>query len=145
MISRGCIYAAACPIIRDSEIRLYYGGNNAPHTTWRDGFFCLARLRPDGFAGMEPVKPDATGVIVTKPIVCAGKELRISADVAGGSVRVGVEGEKGLSLDDCEPVSANVTDGVVRWKEGLNLTQFVGKTIRLRFELRAATLYAFGW
>jgi len=140
----GCIYAAASPIVLDGEIRLYYGGNNAPHTTWRDGFFCLARLRPDGFAAMEPVKSDTVGVIVTKPILLTGEDLRISADVAGGgSVRVGVEGESGLSVDDCEPIAANVTDGIVRWKKGRGLAPFIGKSVRLRFELRAAGLYAF--
>ena len=34
----GCVYAAACPVIRDDEIRLYYGASNYQHTSWRDGF-----------------------------------------------------------------------------------------------------------
>jgi len=93
---------------------------------------------------MEPVKSDTVGVIVTKPILLTGEDLRISADVAGGgSVRVGVEGESGLSVDDCEPIAANVTDGIVRWKKGRGLAPFIGKSVRLRFELRAAGLYAF--
>jgi hypothetical protein len=50
----GCVYAAATPVVLDNQIRLYYGASNGPHTGWRDGFFCLAHLRPDGFAAMEP-------------------------------------------------------------------------------------------
>jgi hypothetical protein len=141
----GCIYAAAYPVIRKDEIRLYYGGNNGPHTTWRDGFFCLATLRPDGFAGMGPIKADTPATIVTKPIPCTGKQLRVTADAAGGSLRVAVESADGLSLEDCRPISGNVTDEVVTWKKGRDLTEHIGKPIRLRFELRSGMLYSFGW
>ncbi len=141
----GCVYAAACPIVRDGEIRLYYGGNNGPHTTWRDGFFCLARLRPDGFAGMTVTGHGRRGTIVTKPIACSGRRLCVSADAAGGAVRVGVVDAEGLGLDDAVPVSADVTDTAVRWKGGGDLSRWVGKSVRLRFELESATLYAFSF
>ena len=61
----GCIYAAAYPIFRNGALWLYYGGNNGKHTDWRDGFFCLAHLRPDGFAGMEAT---GEGLLVTRPL-----------------------------------------------------------------------------
>ena len=38
---------------------LYYGGSDGLHTSWRNGFFCLATLRPDGFAGYRAT--DAAG------------------------------------------------------------------------------------
>jgi sialidase-1 len=139
----GCIYAAAYPVIGKDEIRLYYGGNNGPHTTWRDGFFCLATLRPDGFAGLESIKAEAPGTILTRPIYCTGKDLHVTADMAGGSLRVGIELADGLSLDDCRPISGNVTDEVVTWKNGRNMTDHAGKPIRLRFELRSGMLYSF--
>jgi hypothetical protein len=41
-----------------------------------DGFFCLATLRPDGFAGYEPVDPASPAMIVTRPVVCPGKPAR---------------------------------------------------------------------
>jgi len=141
----GCIYAAAYPVVRNGEIRLYYGGNNNRHTTWRDGFFCLARLRPDGFAGMTPTEAGGTGTVVTKPVVCSGKALRVSADAAGGSVRVAIEGADGFGLEQAVPIAADVTDGVVSWKAGQDLSKLVGKPIRLRFELKSARLYAFGF
>ena len=49
----GCVYAAACPVFLEDEIRLYYGGSDGLHTSWRNGFLCLATLRPDGFAGYK--------------------------------------------------------------------------------------------
>jgi len=141
----GCIYAAAYPVVLKDEIRIYYGGNNGKHTSWRDGFFCLARLRPDGFACMEPESPKAVGTILTRAVACVGKNLRVSADAAGGSLRVGVVGAKGLGLEDCEPVVANVTNGLVTWKGRPDLSELVGKPIQLRFELKAARLYTFSF
>ncbi|MBN1341620.1 MAG: hypothetical protein JXQ73_03020 [Phycisphaerae bacterium] len=141
----GCIYAAANPIVRDGEIRLYYGGNNGPHTTWRDGFFCLARLRPDGFAGFEPADPDAPALVVTKPIRCTGKTLRVSADAEGGSLRVGIVGADGLGIDDAQPATTDATDAPVTWKNKPDLSALVGKNVQLRFELNKAKLYAFAF
>ncbi len=141
----GCIYAAAYPIVRDGEIRLYYGGNNGPHTTWRDGFLCLARLRPDGFAGMKTTDADTPGTIVTKPVKCTGKRLCVSADAAGGSLRVGVVGGEGFGLGQSEPITKDVTDEAVAWETGRDLSAYVGKSIQLSFELKSACLYAFSF
>ena len=141
----GCIYAAAYPIADGDRMRLYYGGNDGPHTDWRKGFLCLAWLRSDGFAAMEPTEPDKTALIVTRPIKCVGKQLRVSVDAAGGSLRVGVLEADGFGLEDCLGVNADVTDGVVRWKQGTDLAALQGKPIRLKFELRGAKLYAFGF
>ena len=140
----GCIYAAAYPVVLKDEIRLYYGGNNAPHTTWRDGFFCLARLRPDGFAGMAPAS-DKAGTIVTKPVQCVGKKLRVSADAAAGTLRVGVLEAEGLGVADAKPIRADVTDGVVEWQSGRDLSALVGKSVQLQFELTSARLYSFSF
>ncbi len=141
----GCIYAAAYPVIRPGEIRLYYGGNNGPHSGWRAGGFGLARLRPDGFAGMEATVTGGVGEVTTTPIPCSGGQLRVSADAAGGSLRVAVLDAEGLDLDHCRPITRDVTDAAVAWNGGHDLAHFAGKPIQLRFELRSATLYAFGF
>ena len=141
----GCIYAAAYPVFRDGQIRLYYGGNDGQHTNWRKGFLCLARLRPDGFAGMEPVAAEKVATIITRPVQCVGDQLLVSADAAGGSLRVAVLESPGFELDDCPPITADVTDGVVQWRGGANLAALRDKPVRLQFELRKAKLYAFGF
>ncbi|GAG51720.1 unnamed protein product, partial [marine sediment metagenome] len=76
----GCVYAAAYPILRDGELLLYYSGSDGPHTDWRKGSLCLARLRPDGFAGLRPKAADQPGTVTTRPVICSGKHLRLSAD-----------------------------------------------------------------
>ena len=60
----GCVYAAAYPLFEEKEIRLYYGGSNNLHGGWSDGFFCLATLRPDGFAGYEPTSEDDKAILI---------------------------------------------------------------------------------
>ena len=142
----GCIYAAAHPVVLPDEIRLYYGGNNSLHNDWRDGFFCLARLRPDGFAGMQTTGADGRGTVVTRPIPCAGRRLRVSADVKkGGALRVAVLNGEGLTLDQCRPITGSVTDGRVTWEPGADLTALEGRKIQLQFALDSATLYAFSF
>ena len=138
-----CLYAAAYPIVRDGGVRLSYGGGNAPHGGWRATGFGLARMRVDGFAGMKTTERDGIGTIVTKPIPCTGKGLRVNVDAAKGALRVGVldAGRRGLA--DCRPITADATDGIVMWQGGKDLAALKGKKIRLRFELKSATLYAF--
>jgi hypothetical protein len=138
----GCVYAAACPVFRKNEIRLYYGASNGKHTDWRDGFLALATLRPDGFAGYEPEDRRRAALIRTRPILCNGRRLAVSADAKGGSLRAAVRDVPGLGLADCRPVTADVTDAVVKWAGGGDLAALKGRPIRLVFELRSARLYA---
>ena len=141
----GCVYGAASPILRDGRLRLYYGGGDAPHGGWRAGGFGLAWLRADGFAGLVPPPGVGTATVETEPVVCTGRRLRVSADAERGSLRVGVVGADGLGLDDCRPIAADVTDGIVEWASERDLTMLIGRSIRIRFELEAARLYAFGF
>ncbi|MBK9166809.1 MAG: hypothetical protein IPM24_05020 [Bryobacterales bacterium] len=130
----GCVYAAAHPVVERDEIRLYYGGSNGPHTGWRDGSFCLARLRPDGFAGYAA----ESGSIVTKRVRCTGSRLLVTAD--GGLIRAGVRGLAGREPGDAKPLTGAVTARAVEWRGG-DLP--ADRDVELVFELRDATLYAF--
>jgi hypothetical protein len=140
----GCVYPAANPVFLDEEIRLYYGARDGPHSGWRVGSFCLAMLRPDGFAGYEPMLADKLAIITTKPITGYFASLRITADVeAGGFVRAAVVDEQGAVLVDSEPIHSTATNGVITWKAGWDPNAARGKDIRLKFELRGAKLYSF--
>jgi hypothetical protein len=141
----GCVYAAAYPIVREGEIRLYYGGSDDTHGGWRKGGFGLARLRPDGFAGYEPIDENKPGIIVTRPLRCANGCLRVSADAADGSLRVEVQEADGTTLGTSRPIRADVTDAVVEWDKPDLLGKLKGRKIRLKFELASATLYSFGF
>ena len=140
----GCVYAAANPVFLDEEIRLYYGASDGPHSGWRVGSFCLATLRPDGFAGYEQISSGIPAVITTRLVTSYFASLRITADVQeGGSVRAAVVGEQGAPIVEGELIHNSVTDGKVTWRAGWDPTAARGTDVRLRFELQNAKLYSF--
>lgn len=140
----GCVYAQANPpVLHDGKLHIYYGGSTATHTGWkRHCLPCLARLRVDGFAGYEP-NGFQPGVVESQPMLCDGSPLRVSVDIKGGSLRAEVVGEAGYALADCEPLTADQTDGEVKWGGGTSLAALKGRTVRLRFVLDKARLYSF--
>ena len=137
----GTVYASV-PVVQDDGIRLYYGGSNRGHYDWRDGFLCLATLRPDGFAGYQPETTSAPAVVTTRPLRI-GSRLRITADAAGGSVTVSVLNETGTAAAVSDPVTADVTDGGVTWAGGALPAGIAGRRLRLRFVIDNAKLYSF--
>jgi len=142
----GCVYAAAIPILLKNEIRIYYGGSNGLHFGQREGFLCLATLRPDGFAGYEPMSAETTAVITTKPLDCIGKALFISADVQdGGSVRVVLSDERGNEMTSSNPITRTVSDGQVTWNHNWDFSTIRRKKIQLNFMLSKAKLYSFSF
>ena len=132
----GCVFAAQ-PVIRADEIRLYYAGCNGKFYDWRDGFLCLATVGKDRWAGYRS-EGGQEGTVVTHPVDCRSNRLTITADAKGGSVRVTVLDETGKDLIHCQPISEDVTDRTVA-----DLSAYVGNPLRLRFELRRATIYSF--
>jgi len=141
----GCVYAGVAPVLLKDKIRIYYGASNGPHTDWRDSFLCLATLRRDGWAGYEPAKQDRPATIMTHPVICAGKALRVTADAAGGAVRVAVLDAKGNLLARSKPIAGDITDAEVSFEQGNILSSFVDQPIRLKFELKEAKLYSFAF
>ncbi len=141
----GCVYGpAGGPILKDGKLWLLYGGSKVFHVgTKRHCLPCWAYLRPDGFAGYEPLRPGEKGSLMTPPLRGTGQPLRVNADAQGGSLRVAVVEESGFELDRCQPVTADVTDAVVKWRTSQDFAALKGKTMRLRFELDRATLYSF--
>ncbi len=136
----GCVYAAACPVFLEDEIRLYYGGSDGLHFGWRNGFLCLATLRPDGFAGYEQETNDRPALIRTVPIDYAGQSLQVTADVEkGGAIEVIVLDGEGKQISLAE-VNSTVTDSPLQ----LNMNIKEDK-IRLKFELNKAKLYSFSF
>jgi hypothetical protein len=139
----GCVYAAAYPIILENEIRLFYGASDDTHYGRRKGYLALATLRPDGFAGYEPIVEGPCGTVRTKPLLCTGSQLLVTTDAAGGSVCVTAMDPRGKRIAECEPITGNVTDHPVSWKDGAGLAPSCGTPIRLEFVLESARLYSF--
>ena len=139
----GTIFPSA-PIFFHDEIRIYYGAGDAYFFNWRKGSLALATLRPDGWAGYEPIDTHTHAVITTHPLTFDGVSIGITADVAeGGSVRVAVLDSAGNPLANSEPVHANVTNSDLQWTSQQDLANLRGRHIRLRFHLQNAKLYAF--
>jgi len=142
----GCVYTAAYPVFLEEEIRLYYGASNGPHFGWRDGFFCLATLRPDGFAGYEPQSSGTVATVTTKPVVGRFAALHVTADVQkGGSVTVAAVDGAGGELAVSEPITETVTDQRVLWKRGWDYQTLNTDKIRIRFTIDRAKLYSFSF
>jgi hypothetical protein len=115
---------------------------------WRNGYFCLAWLRPDGFAGYEQIAggSNKTGSITTMPVSVVAGSLCISADVApSGYVKVTALDKDNDKLAEGKLITKTVTDARIRWKDGFSLRKLKGKKIKLGFELRESKLYSFSF
>ena len=142
----GCVFPAACPVFLDDEIRLYYGAGDGLHTSWRNGFLCLATLRPDGFAGYRASNTSEPALVTTAAVFDPKFPLRVSADVAErGKVVVRVLGQDRRALAESEPLLTTGSDTPVRWRDdGARAASETGKA-RLQFALEGATVYSFSW
>ena len=127
---------------------LYYGamdrGHKDPDNRMSIG---LATLRLDGFvalgAGAE------SGSVLTRPFVLEGRGLELNLDASFGRVAVEVQDAEGRPLPGLTLADCQVLGGVdalrcqPRWAGDRDLASVGGRTVRLRFELRDAHLYAF--
>ncbi|UCE46520.1 MAG: DUF1080 domain-containing protein [Phycisphaerales bacterium] len=103
-------------------------------------------LRPDGWAGYEPVDSDLPAAIKTTPVVCTGKNLRVCADVKkNGYVKTKLLDSYNKLLVEGKLITKTVTDGPIQWNNGFSFKKLKGKEIKLRFELRESKLYSFSF
>jgi len=78
-----------------------------------------------------------------------GDHLHINIDSWRGRVLVEMldadtmQPVPGFGKDECIPTIVNSIDATVRWKGNANLASLQGKTVRLRFHLWQAEMYAF--
>lgn len=104
-------------------------------------------MRLDGFAS---AKADYKGgELVTKPLSFLGKRLTLNfATSAAGGIRTEIQdasGEPipGFTLDEARPQIGNEIERVVSWKPGTDVSKLAGQSVRLRFVMQDADLYAF--
>jgi hypothetical protein len=140
----GCVYAAATPVFLDDEIRLYYGGSDGLHTSWRSGFLCMATLRPDGFAGYRASDTAEPATVTTTPLFDAIAPLRVSADIAnGGELVVRILSEEKQLIAESERLTGTISAEEVRWPDNRALDAIKTKRSRLQFAFKDATVYSF--
>jgi hypothetical protein len=141
----GTIFASA-PIFFENETRIYYGACDWYFFDWRKGYLALATIRPDGWAGYEPVDSDRPAVVKTTPVACTGEGLRVCADVhKNGYVKIELLSTSNQPVAEGKRITKTVTDDPVRWKDGFSFRTIESSEIRLRVELRDAKLYSFSF
>ena len=103
-------------------------------------------LRLDGFVSVNA--PLSGGELITKPLTFDGDKLTVNfASSAAGDIRVELQDATGtphfgFSLEDCSPVFGDSLNRTVTWQTGSDVSRLAGKTVRIRFVLRDADLYA---
>jgi hypothetical protein len=151
-VHSGMIFANPWLLSVNDELWLYYAGmahNHAadPDDVGRSSSLFRARIRQDGF-----VSADAGfggGQFITPVLQFAGNRLELNLNgSAGGWLQVEIQDTDGQSLPgfgltEADPVVGNAISKTVTWKGKNDLSELIGKPVRLRFVLRAMKLYAF--
>lgn len=103
-------------------------------------------LRTDGFASVHGGAD--SGELLTKTFTFDGVELALNFSTsAGGSVKVEVQDPdgkpiRGFALADQLPLVGDSTDRAVVWKNHPSLGSLAGQSVRLRFVLQEADVFA---
>jgi hypothetical protein len=88
------------------------------------------------------------GEFTTRPLTFEGNRLVLNyATSAAGGVQVELQDAvgkpiEGFALADMPPLYGDELDAVVEWKSGNDLSSLAGRTVRLRFVLKDADVYA---
>lgn len=129
-------------IRRGDEIWQYadYGG---AHGAGRERTYKRLTQRLDGFVSLTA---EESGTVTTRPLIFKGSRLLLNTSVKG-SLRVAFVDEdggdiEGYGFSDCEPIEADSTSVVVKWNGSGDVGKLAGQTIRLKFQMKDARLYA---
>ena len=134
-------------IRRGHEIWQYLDEGGAHGSTkGRDKPRVYARViqRLDGFVSLDA--DQTPGTFVTRPIVFDGSKLVLNI-AAAGNVMVEIQDQNGhpingFAIADCDPIRTDAIRHIVSWKPAQDLAKLAGKTVRLKFEMQNAKLFA---
>ena len=148
---QGSIFSGDRPTIFGDEVRFYYHGVSYTHGAIDKKVspshltgIGLATLPRDRYVawqgGAEP------GMLRTVPLRFDGRELHLNVDASRGATKVALLGPDGSplpghGLDDCDPISADSLDHIVRWRGSGDLSALQGQPVRVQFWLRHSALY----
>jgi hypothetical protein len=150
----GMIFTPNRPLIVGDEIWIYYSGFNVTHGLEPQALgeqygaaIGLAKLRLDGFVSIDA--RHAEGSVTTVPIRCTGKQLVINADARDGYVLAEVldsyeQPLAGFGREACEQLRGDYIRHALTWS-GASLAAYVGQELRIKFYVRNAKLYSFGF
>ena len=133
------------PVIVADVMRFYYSGRDSAHNALGTSAIGLATTKRDRLIGVVS-KPDTLGRLLTRPIRIKG-DLYINAR-ADGEIRVELrsavrdEAIEGWTAADCTPFRGDDLEAPVTWGDK-SLKDLKDQLVRLRFQLKDATLFAF--
>ena len=125
-----------------TEMSIYTNQDNAQPTAHLHRY----SLRLDGFASVHADYDG--GELLTRLLKFSGSRLDLNFSTSAvGSIRVEIQDESGhptpgFAAADCVEVIGNEIDRTVSWKSGSDVSSLAGKTVRLRFVMKDADLYA---
>jgi len=130
--------------IPGNKVVLPYCGYEYPHKYPRFG-----RFGQLGFAAwtkerLVALQADDDAEFWTGEITLPGQTLHLNFDVKrAGYIKVEVEGVRGRSLADCDPMFGNSLKKQVTWKGNASLGVEKAEPVTLRFQMRSAKLFSF--
>lgn len=119
-----------------AEMSIYHARSGRRHTLRTDGFVSLRAGAAEGECRTRPLRFQGNALVLNAGTSAAGS-LRVEIQDAGGKPL------PGFTLAECEELVGDAIELPVRWREGADLGALAGRTVRLRFVLREADLYAF--
>ena len=158
------------PIDMGDHLRFYYEGmkRRVPqHDIWTDGTprdpFTLSpeeqadwledthtgiyvrELRKDGFVSLDAA---SEGSLLTEPITVSGQQLLVNADASQGQIGVEIldvasHPIPGFAIGNGKPIEENGIALRVSWNGKDGIGALDGQSVRVRFHLTNARLYAF--
>ncbi|MEC9327981.1 MAG: hypothetical protein VYC63_08690 [Verrucomicrobiota bacterium] len=138
------IFPASQVVTHLDQHWIYYNGYRERHGVADRGphSIGLATLKRDRFISLS-AKGDQRGSVLTKPFRLEGSRLQIN--VQGEDVSVDVLDENGKIIPGLNSRSGKVDSlrWEPKWAKGHDLSQLLGKNVRLRFQLQNANLFAF--
>lgn len=144
----------SCLVETDTGIRIYSAGSLVHHGRSRDarqrgvtdpGSILLHTLRKDGLMFLESTGD--TGRLISKPLTLLEPELTVNATAPHGRILYQLTDMEsrpveGFTFDDCEPLAAaDELEFSLQWR-GRDLSDLVGRIVRLEMKLQHARLFA---
>lgn len=134
-------------ITRADEHLIYYSGQYNRHHSpasieRRPGKIGLAKLPLDRFICQKA--GDTVGTIITKPFELQGDQLEVNVEASTGWVQIELLDEMDRAIPGFSAKSIGVDELrlIPEWKSG-SLSSLQGRTVKLRFTLQNAKLFAF--
>jgi hypothetical protein len=144
------IYMATGILARGNEMFMYYGGRDWRHgesNAKGSGAVGRVRYRRDGF--VSQTASARGGELTTRPIRFEGRRLEVNFDAgAGGRIKAeildgGGTPVPGFTAEEADWQFYNDTARTLTWKGNPDVSALAGRSIKLRFIAKSASVFAF--